>query len=119
MNRTTSLRQAGRPLHAVLGRTPQPTAFVVSMHLDPPERLAPVTELLARYPTTRFKLDAFAAWDEGDLERALDLLQREVGDEQDPARRDRLRAVMVAIFTELGPESELARTHRRRLAAVL
>ena len=63
--------------------------------------------------------DAFAAWDGGDSERALDLLQEEIGAEQDAARRDQLRAVMVAIFTELGPESELARTHRRRLAAVL
>jgi thioredoxin-like negative regulator of GroEL len=63
--------------------------------------------------------DAFTAWDEGDHERALELLQGEIGGERDATRRDRLRAVMVAIFTELGPESELARTHRRRLAAVL
>ena len=33
--------------------------------------------------------------------------------------RDRLRRVMVAIFTELGPESDLARQHRRRLALAL
>ncbi len=63
--------------------------------------------------------EAFAAWDEGDLERALELLQEEIANEQDAERRDRLRAVMVAIFTELGPDSELARTHRRRLAAAL
>jgi putative thioredoxin len=63
--------------------------------------------------------EAFAAWDEGDRERALELLQEEIADEDDPERRDRLRRVMVAIFTELGPDSELARTHRRRLAAVL
>jgi len=63
--------------------------------------------------------EAFTAWDEGDPERALELLQEEVAAEGDAERRDRLRAVMVAIFTELGPESELARTHRRRLAAVL
>jgi putative thioredoxin len=63
--------------------------------------------------------EAFAAWDAGDPERALDLLQEEIADEQDAERRDRIRAVMVAIFTELGPDSELARTHRRRLAAVL
>ncbi len=63
--------------------------------------------------------EAFAAWDEGDHERALELLQEEIAAEDDQERRDRLRRVMVAIFTELGPDSELARTHRRRLAAVL
>jgi putative thioredoxin len=63
--------------------------------------------------------EAFAAWDEGDAERALELLQKEIAGEDDADRRDRLRRVMVAIFTELGPDSELARTHRRRLAAVL
>ena len=39
--------------------------------------------------------------------------------EQDPDRRDLIRKVMVAIFTELGPDHELAREHRRRLAAAL
>ena len=63
--------------------------------------------------------DAFAAWDEGDHERALELLQEEVSATTDDDRRDRLRAVMVGIFTELGPDSPLAREHRRRLAAAL
>jgi thioredoxin-like negative regulator of GroEL len=39
--------------------------------------------------------------------------------EQDPDRRDLTRKVMVAIFTELGPDHDLAREHRRRLAAAL
>ena len=39
--------------------------------------------------------------------------------EQDPDRRDLIRKVMVAIFTELGPTIDLAREHRRRLAAAL
>ena len=62
--------------------------------------------------------EAFAAWDAGDHERALDLLQAEVG-VADGDRRDALRAVMVGWFTALGPDSELAATHRRRLAAAL
>jgi putative thioredoxin len=62
---------------------------------------------------------AFAAWDEGDAEGALELLQEAIVDESDPERRDLIRRVMVAIFTELGPEDELARRHRRRLAATL
>jgi putative thioredoxin len=59
--------------------------------------------------------EAFKAWDEGDHEFALDLLQKEV-EVADPDRRDLLRKVMVGYFTELGPTSELAATHRRRLA---
>ena len=62
---------------------------------------------------------AFAAWDEGDLERALEGLQEVVAETSDPERQDLLRQAMVAIFTELGPESQLARSHRRRLAAAL
>jgi putative thioredoxin len=62
---------------------------------------------------------AFAAWDEGDHERALELLQDEVAGAVDAERRDLLRRVMVAIFTELGPDHPLAREHRRRLSAAL
>jgi len=62
---------------------------------------------------------AFDAWDGGDRERALDVLQEQIAAEQDPDRIDRLRRVMVAIFTELGPASELAREHRRRLSLAI
>ena len=62
---------------------------------------------------------AFTAWDEGDLEGALEGLQTVVGEADDPERRDLLRRVMVAIFTELGADHPLAREHRRRLAAAL
>ena len=63
--------------------------------------------------------EAFAAWDDGDFERALELLQEAVGEAGDPDRRDALRAVMVGLFTELGADHPLAREHRRRLAAAL
>jgi putative thioredoxin len=59
---------------------------------------------------------AFAAWDEGDHETALELLQAALAD---PALRDDVRRVMVAIFTELGADSPLARDYRRRLSAAL
>jgi L-alanine-DL-glutamate epimerase-like enolase superfamily enzyme len=59
-----ALRQAGRPLHEVLGRTLQPLTFVVSLSLGDPARPERVTELLARYPTLRFKLDASPSWDD-------------------------------------------------------
>jgi putative thioredoxin len=62
---------------------------------------------------------AFAAWDSGDRAAALDALQDAVRATDDPERRDQIRMVMVAIFTELGPADPLAREHRRRLAAAL
>jgi putative thioredoxin len=62
---------------------------------------------------------AFAAWDEGDHESALEALQEAIAEASDPEARDLVRKVMVAIFTELGPEDPLARAHRRRLAASL
>jgi putative thioredoxin len=62
---------------------------------------------------------AFAAWDDGDPEQALEKLQGVLGSEQDAERKDLLRRVMVAIFTELGADHPLAREHRRRLAAAL
>jgi putative thioredoxin len=62
---------------------------------------------------------AFAAWDEVDPGEALEQLQSVLAAEQDPGRKDQLRRVMVAIFTELGADHPLAREHRRRLAAAL
>jgi putative thioredoxin len=71
----------------------------------------------ARLARDRDDLDAaWTAWDEGDHEAALETLQDAFataeGDEKDD-----LRKAMVGIFTELGADSDLARTHRRRMAA--
>jgi putative thioredoxin len=63
--------------------------------------------------------DAFAAWDEGDHARALEQLQDAFAAAGDQDERDRIRKVMVAIFTELGASDPLAREHRRRLSAAL
>lgn len=62
--------------------------------------------------------EAFRAWDSGDHEFAFDLFQKEV-EVADRERLDLLRKMMVGYFTELGQGSELAATHRRRLAAKL
>ncbi len=59
-----ALRQAGEPLHAVLGREPRPVTFVVSLRLGEPPSLEPVTRRLERYPTLRFKLDPTVSWDD-------------------------------------------------------
>jgi putative thioredoxin len=61
-------------------------------------------------------MPAFAAWDEGDHATALELLQAALAD---PERRDAVRRMMVAIFTELGADDPLAREYRRRLSAAL
>ena len=57
-----ALAQAGEPLHARLGRDPQPVTFVVSLRLGEPPTLDPVARLLARYPSLRFKLDPTSSW---------------------------------------------------------
>jgi thioredoxin-like negative regulator of GroEL len=62
---------------------------------------------------------SFTAWDDGELEGALEGLQAAIAETEDPERRDLVRKVMVAIFTELGADHPLAREHRRRLAAAL
>jgi putative thioredoxin len=62
---------------------------------------------------------AFAAWDEGDHATALERLQSALAEADDEERRDLVRRVMVAIFTELGPGNPVAAEHRRRLAAAL
>ena len=59
---------------------------------------------------------AFEAWDRGDFADALERLQAALAD---PERRDLVRRVMVAIFTELGADHPLAREYRRRLSAAL
>jgi putative thioredoxin len=61
---------------------------------------------------------ALAAWTEGDAEQALELFQKIIATEPDPERRDLVRRIMVAIFTELG-DDPLVAEHRRRLAAAL
>ena len=59
-----ALRQAGRPLHAVLGLEPRPVTFVVSLRLGDPPAIEPVRRRLERYPDLRFKLDPTAGWDD-------------------------------------------------------
>jgi hypothetical protein len=57
-----ALRQAGQPLHEVLGRKVRPLTFVVSLRLGEPPTLDPVRRRLDRYPSLRFKLDPTSSW---------------------------------------------------------
>ncbi|MFL5844814.1 MAG: hypothetical protein ACJ762_08985 [Solirubrobacteraceae bacterium] len=62
-----ALRQAGKSLHEVLGREPQPVRFVVSMRLgspDLPSSIEPLQRRLEKYPALQFKLDPTPDWDD-------------------------------------------------------
>src|SRR6478609_7490835 len=57
-----ALRQAGRPLHGVLGLEPRPVRFVNSLGLGKPPTIEPLRRRLDRSPAVHFKLDAEATW---------------------------------------------------------
>lgn len=63
-----ALAQAGRPLHAVLGRDPQPVTYVNSLPLGEPPSAATVLRRLEHYPRLRFKLDTAVDWDDAIVE---------------------------------------------------
>ena len=91
-------------------RSPQMVAAFLD-GLTGPSELELVTEQLraeGRWP------DVLAAIDEGDHERALELLWDRLDED-----RDRVREVMVAIFKELGPEDPVAAQYRRKLSSAL
>jgi hypothetical protein len=64
-----ALRQAGTTLGEALGIEPEPVRFVVSLRLGEPPRIELVTDLLAGYPGTRFKLDPTSDWDAALVQR--------------------------------------------------
>jgi hypothetical protein len=57
-------RQAGEPLHKLLGRDPRPVRFVVSLRLGSPASLSPLRARLDLYPGLEFKLDPTTDWDD-------------------------------------------------------
>ncbi len=59
-----ALRQADTTLHEVLGRTPEPVRFVVSLRLGEPPSMDPIRKRLGAYPGLRFKLDPTSSWSE-------------------------------------------------------
>ncbi|MGD9695457.1 MAG: hypothetical protein AB7V42_07355 [Thermoleophilia bacterium] len=64
-----ALRQAGRPLHAVIGREPRPMTYVNSLGLGDPPSAETVLRRIERYPGLRFKLDAAPSWTPAIIER--------------------------------------------------
>ena len=89
--------------------------------LDPFPQDFGATGLAARARLSRDRDDldeAWEAWDAGDHEAALEVLQTAFATAEGD-QKDDLRRAMVGIFTELGADSDLARTHRRRMAAAM
>ena len=91
-------------------RSPQMVAAFLD-GLTGPSELDRVTDELradGRWP------DVVAAIDEARYERALELLLGRLDED-----RDRVREVMVALFSELGPEHPVAAQYRRKLSTAL
>jgi L-alanine-DL-glutamate epimerase-like enolase superfamily enzyme len=57
-----ALAQAGKPLHAVLGREPAPLRFVNSLGLGDPPAFDPIARRLEVHPELRFKVDVTHEW---------------------------------------------------------
>jgi L-alanine-DL-glutamate epimerase-like enolase superfamily enzyme len=126
-----ALRQAGEPLHAVLGRVPQPVTFVASLRLPEPPTLAPVLRRLEISPTLRFKLDPRSSWDDALIAQlvelgAVDSLDFKghyrgtpVDQDADPAMYARVVAAFPDAWLEdpaLNPETEkILLPHRDRI----
>jgi putative thioredoxin len=90
----------------------------VSSFLD--ELLAPprIEGLLEELRVTGELPDVVNALEEGDEQRALELVLAAIPD-ADPDRRERLREVALAVFEKLGPENPLTTWYRRKLATAL
>ena len=95
-------------------RSPTAVSAWLDELLSPPRADALVEELRAGGELP----EVVAALDAGDVERALTLIVDAVP-EAEPAQRDRLREVAVALFERLGQEDPLAATFRKRLAPAL
>jgi putative thioredoxin len=91
-------------------RSPQVVAAFLDGLTGPSEAERLTEELRAdgRWP------DIVAALDEGELERALELLLERLDED-----RERVRGVMVALFKELGAEHPVAAAYRKKLSTAL
>jgi hypothetical protein len=103
-----ALRQAGRGLAEVLGRTPQRVSFVNSMGLGDPSSLEPVLRRSEHDRLLAFKLDARSDWDEELVRelaktrriRVVDLKGRYVGTIVDQPADPALYALVAEVLEE-------------------
>jgi putative thioredoxin len=91
---------------------------VVASFLDALTEPSAAEVLLGELRERGDRPDLVAALEQEDYERAFELLLGELEDAVD-GRRDEIRRMMVALFTELGQEHPLAVRYRRRLATAL
>jgi putative thioredoxin len=92
---------------------------VVENFLDDLTAPSEAEQLLAELRERGERLEVLAAIGRGDYEAAFDLLLDELEQAEEPDQRDGVRKLMVALFTELGPEHPLVVRYRRRLATAL
>jgi putative thioredoxin len=90
----------------------------VSRFLDELTGPSPLEQVLADLRESGDFPEVLPALERGDHELALRVLIEELP-HADGARRERIRALMVLLFTELGQEHPLSQRYRRRLAAAL
>ncbi len=105
----------GRVVAEFVGaRAPAAVASFVDELLAPPRVSTLVEELRVNGELP----SVLGALEEGDTERALDLLLDEIPDSS-PERREWLREVAVAVFLDLGHDDPVTVAYRRRLATAL
>ena len=90
----------------------------VANFLDELTGPTPAERILAELRESGETPEVLDALEAEDYERALSLLLEEI-EAADPAQRNRLREIMVAVFAELGQEHPLSTSYRRRLATAL
>jgi putative thioredoxin len=95
-------------------QSPPSVAAFLDALTAPPETEGLLAELRAAGEST----EAVEALEAGDHERAFELLLDDVA-AAEPEQRERLRALLLALFAELGPENPLVMRSRRRLATLL
>src|SRR5918999_5393660 len=88
----------------------------VARFLDELTGPSPLEQVLADLRESGDFPEVLDALERGDHERALGELIEELPD-ADPARRNRIRELMVLLFGELGQDHPLSQRYRRRLSA--
>ena len=105
----------GRVVAEFVGaRAPTAVASFVDELLAPPRISGVVDELRESGELP----DVLSALEDGDEERALDLILDEIPGAS-PERREWLRGIAVAVFHDLGHDDPIAVSYRRRLATAL
>jgi putative thioredoxin len=107
--------RGGEVVREFVGALP-PTA--VAQFLDELTGPSAAESLVAELRASGELPEVVAALEQGDDERALELLLAEIAATED-GRRERLVRLTIGLFADLGPEHPLTHRYRRQLAAQL